>query len=172
MGAMAKQRKDLDKKLQASTGKLNRAIAAQAALEDVRFRKTVKNIKAARAEATRAVKRACNYFGTQIIAATAKINQQETLLASEIAVVSGMQTKNRQQQEQVNRRVNKEMDAIRKTANYRYSTSKRARGKLKQLMDENKKAAHEEVQMLNKLFTNKLNKVRAKANSDARAAGT
>merc|ERR1712023_538912 len=74
-------------------------------------------------------------------------------------------------QEQVNRRVNKEMDAIRKTANYRYSTSKRARGKLKQLMDENKKAAHEEVQMLNKLFTNKLNKVRAKANSDARAAG-
>jgi len=63
------------------------------------------------------------------------------------------------------------MDAIRKTANYRYSTSKRARGKLKQLMDENKKAAHEEVQMLNKLFTNKLNKVRAKANSDARAAG-
>merc|ERR1711871_1617009 len=75
------------------------------------------------------------------------------------------------QQEQVNRRVNKEMNAIRKTANYRYSTSKRARGKLKQLMDENKKAAHEEVQMLNKLFTNKLNKVRAKANSDARAAG-
>merc|ERR1711871_284424 len=75
------------------------------------------------------------------------------------------------QQEQVNRRVNKEMNAIRKTANYRYSTSKRARGKLKQLMDENKKAAHEEVMQLNKLFTNKLNKVRAKANSDARAAG-
>merc|ERR1712193_362077 len=169
--AMAKQRKDLDKKLQASTGRLNRAIAAQAALEDVRFRKTVKNIKIARAEATRKVKEARSYFGTQIIAATAKINQQETRLASEIAVVSGMQTKNRQQQEQVNRRVNKEMDAIRKTANYRYSTSKRARGKLKQLMDENKKAAHEEVQMLNKLFTNKLNKVRAKANSDARAAG-
>merc|ERR1712054_552710 len=162
--AMAKQRKDLDKKLQASTGRLNRAIAAQAALEDVRFRKTVKNIKIARAEATRKVKEARSYFGAQI-------NQQETRLASEIAVVSGMQTRNRQQQEQVNRRVNKEMDAIRKTANYRYSTSKRARGKLKQLMDENKKAAHEEVQMLNKLFTNKLNKVRAKANSDARAAG-
>jgi hypothetical protein len=169
--AMAKQRKDLDKKLQASTGRLNRAIAAQAALEDVRFRKTVKNINKARAAATRNVKAARSYFGTQIIAATTKINQQETRLASEIAVVSGMQTKNRQQQEQVNRRVNKEMDAIRKTANYRYSTSKRARGKLKRLMDENKKAAHEEVQMLNKLFTNKLNKVRAKANSDARAAG-
>merc|ERR1711937_118112 len=133
--AMAKQRKDLDKKLQASTGRLNRAIAAQAALEDVRFRKTVKNIKIARADATRKVKEARSYFGTQIIAATAKINQQETRLASEIAVVSGMQTKSRQQQEQVNRRVN------------------------------------EEVQMLNKLFTNKLNKVRAKANSDARAAG-
>merc|ERR1711881_59859 len=169
--AMAKQRKDLDKKLQASTGRLNRAIAAQAALEDVRFRKTVKNIDAARKEATRKVKAARNYFGTEIIAATAKINQQETRLASEIAVVSGMQTKNRQQQATVNRRVNKEMAAIRKTANYRYSTSKRARGKLKQLMDENKKAAHEEVVQLNKLFTNKLNKVRAKANSDARAAG-
>merc|ERR1712072_1525601 len=64
-----------------------------------------------------------------------------------------------------------EMAAIRKTANYRYSASKRARGKLKQLMDQNKKAAHQEVQMLNKLFTNKLNKVRAKADSDARAAG-
>merc|ERR1711968_331921 len=82
--AKVKQRKDLDKKLQASTGRLNRAIAAQAALEDVRFRKTVKNIKIARAEATRKVKEARSYFGTQIIAATAKINQQETRLASEI----------------------------------------------------------------------------------------
>merc|ERR1711959_372169 len=107
----------------------------------------------------------------EIAAATIKINQQETRLASEIAVVSGMQTKNRQQQAIVNRRVNNEMAKIRKTANFRYSESKRARGKLKVLMDQNKKAAHEEVQMLNKLFTNKLNKVRAKADSDARAAG-
>merc|ERR1711959_727476 len=107
----------------------------------------------------------------EIAAATIKINQQETRLASEIAVVSGMQTKNRQQQAIVNRRVNNEMAKIRKTANFRYSESKRARGKLKVLMDENKKAAHEEVQQLNKLFTNKLNKVRAKADSDARAAG-
>jgi hypothetical protein len=169
--AMSKQRKELDEKLQASTSRLNKAIAAQAALEDVRFRKTVKDIKKARKEATAAVKAARSYFGTEIAAATIKINQQETRLAAEIAVVSGMQTKNRQQQAVVNRRVNNEMAKIRKTANFRYSESKRARGKLKVLMDENKKAAHEEVQQLNKLFTNKLNKVRAKADSDARAAG-
>merc|ERR1711985_20588 len=42
----------------------------------------------------------------------------------------------------------------------------RARGKLRALLDENKRAASEEVNALNKLFVNKLSKIRRRAASD------
>merc|ERR1711881_836158 len=52
---MAKHRKALDTKLASSVRFLNDKIAERAALSDVRFSKTVKNIRAVRAQATAAV---------------------------------------------------------------------------------------------------------------------
>jgi hypothetical protein len=168
---MAKERAKADAHLKSTINILNDKIAKQAALEDSRFRKTVKDIKKARADAAKEVKKARQEFGTAIITATSKIKAQEKRLMGEIAVVSGMQVKNTAQQRVVNRRTQKEMGTIRKTANERYSKSKRARGRLARLLDENKKAAQQEVQALDKLFTSKLNEVRKKADSDAKAAG-
>jgi len=55
---------------------------------------------------------------------------------------------------------------ITKLSNDRHSASVRARGKLRALLDENKRAASEEVRALNKLFNNKLSKIRRRAAKD------
>merc|ERR1712072_1459198 len=158
-------------KLKREVGIINDKIAKQAALEDSRFKKTVKNIAAARAAATAQVKAARKSFATRIQTTTAAIKDQESRLLGEIKVVGEEVISHRANQLRVNRRTQAEMKRIRKMANHRYSVSKRARGKLRRLLDENKKAAHEEVKALDGLFNNKLSKVRTRATNDARAAG-
>merc|ERR1712178_480241 len=169
--AMTKQRRAQNIKLKRETGIINDKIAKQAALEDSRFRKTVKSIAAARAAATAQVKSARKSFATRIQTTTAAIKDQESRLLGEIKVVGEELISHKATQLRVNRRTQAEMARIRAMANHRYSVSKRARGKLRRLLDENKKAAHEEVKALDGLFTRKLAKVRTKATNDARAAG-
>merc|ERR1719174_418006 len=135
---IAAQRKALDAKMAASVRQLNDKIAERAALADVRFSKTVKNIAAVRAKSTR------------IVALTASIKESETRLMGEVRVVSGEVTSDKAAQIRVNRRVNKEMGFIVKTANVRHSQSKRARGKLRAILNANKAAASEEVAALAK----------------------
>merc|ERR1712036_210112 len=67
-----------------------------------------------------------------------------------ISIVSGEVMRDRQAQIRVNRRVNKEMAMIVNTANVRHSQSKRARGKLRAILNANKAAASEEVAALAK----------------------
>merc|ERR1712096_259647 len=93
--AMAKQRASLDKRLASATHQLNNKLAEQAALQDARFVKTVKNISAAKASAAAAVSYARKNFSTQIVSLTASIKSQETRLRGEISVVSGEIISNR-----------------------------------------------------------------------------
>merc|ERR1712216_416645 len=86
---MAGDRKTADKNLQAAVVNINDKIAKQAALADARFSKTVKDIKAAKAEAAAEVGAARKSFATSIAAVTAAVKDQETRLAGEIQVVSG-----------------------------------------------------------------------------------
>merc|ERR1719355_385265 len=62
----------------------------------------------------------------------------------------------------VNRRVSAELKRIIRVSDRRYSASKRARGKLKLLMDENKAAASAEVKALSKSLKHKLSKARGR----------
>merc|ERR1719262_677052 len=147
---MAKQRKALDTKLASSVRFLNDKIAERAALADVRFSKTVKNIRAVRAAATRAVSFARKQMNTKIVSLTSEIKASESRLKGEISIVSGEVMRDRQAQIRVNRRVNKEMAMIVNTANVRHSQSKRARGKLRAILNANKAAAAQEVAALAK----------------------
>merc|ERR1711959_523384 len=147
---MAKDRKQLDNKLASSVRFLNDKIAERSALADVRFSKTVKNIRAVRAKATASVGFARKQMTTKIVALTASIKQSETRLKGEISVVSGSVMRDKAAQVRVNRRVNKEMGFIIKTANKRHSESKRARGKLRAILNANKAAAAEETSALAK----------------------
>merc|ERR1712164_54208 len=168
---MSKQRKQSNQQLNAEVHKMNRNIAKQAALEDARFQKTVKNIKAARAAATKQVRDARKSFATRIATTTSSIKDQESRLLGEIKLVGEELLSFKASQLRVNRRTTAEMKRITTLANLRNSQSVRARGKLRALLDANKKAAHEEVKALNALFTRKLASVRTKATQDARQAG-
>merc|ERR1711959_838806 len=85
--AMSKQRKKANQQLNSEVHKMNRNIAKQAALEDARFQKTVKNIKAARAAATKQVRNARKSFATRIATTTSSIKDQESRLLGEIKLV-------------------------------------------------------------------------------------
>merc|ERR1711904_764042 len=120
----------------------------QAALADSRFSKTVKDLAAARAQATNQVRQLRKDFATQMVTVTAEVKNVETRLVGEIAVVSGEVISNRANQLRVNRRTAAELKRITKLANDRQSASIRARGKLRKLLKENKRAAALEVQQL------------------------
>merc|ERR1712164_163175 len=163
---MAKQRARADSALAASVKSINDGIAKQAALADSRFSKTVKNIAAARAQAAKQVSDARKGFATGIARTVASVKDQESRLSGEIAVVSGEVARNKAIQLRVNRRTSAELKRITRLSNERHSASIRARGKLRALLDENKRAANEEVKALNKLFTGKLAKIRRRAAKD------
>merc|ERR1712036_99533 len=163
---MAHDRASADSALAASVKNINDGIAKQAALADSRFSKTVKNIAAARAQAAKQVSDARKTFATSIAATVSAVKDQESRLSGEIAVVSGEVARNKAIQLRVNRRTAAELKRITKLSNDRHSASIRARGKLRALLDENKRAANEEVKALNKLFTGKLSKIRRRAAKD------
>merc|ERR1711998_650787 len=101
---------------------INDSIAKQAALADSRFKKTVKDIAAARKEAASQVKSARKDFATDLAVLTSSIKSMETRLQGDISVVAG------------------EVARIEKLMNDRSSESKKARGKLRAILDENKRA--------------------------------
>merc|ERR1712159_683666 len=147
--------------LGAAVNGLNDALAKQAALADSRFEKTVSDINAARKEATDAVAELRSDFGSDLISTTALVKRIETDLNDRVAVVSGEVINYKAFQTAVNRRVKEEKDRVEALSNKRFSESKKARGKLRQLMDENKQAASAEVAALAKELDEKLDKARA-----------
>merc|ERR1712054_83684 len=155
---LAGNRAHFDKTLGAASTGLNDALAKQAALADSRFSKTVKDLAAARMQATKQVQQLRKDFATQMATVTAQVKNVETRLVGEIAVVSGEVISNKANQIRVNRRVAKELKRIVRVSDRRYSASKRARGKLKLLMDENKAAASAEVKALSVSLKHKLMK--------------
>merc|ERR1712205_227952 len=159
---LAANRANFDKKLGAATTGLNDALAKQAALADSRFSKTVKDLASARKQATNQVQQLRKDFATQMATVTSQAKNVETRLVGEIAVVSGEVISNKANQIRVNRRVAAELKRIVRVSDRRFSASKRARGKLKLLMDENKSAASAEVKALATSLKHKLAKARGR----------
>merc|ERR1719407_418030 len=159
---LAANRGRFDKKLGAAVAGLNDALAKQAALADSRFSKTVKDLASARKQATNQVQQLRKDFATQMATVTSQAKNVETRLVGEIAVVSGEVISNKANQIRVNRRVAAELKRIVRVSDRRFSASKRARGKLKLLMDENKAAAAAEVKALSVSLKNKLAKARSR----------
>jgi hypothetical protein len=147
---MATERKRQDRNLAGAVNKLNDAIAEAAALEDTRFKKTVKNIKAAKAAAREAVKHAKKEMLMGIAAVQAHAKAVESRVLGDIQDVSAMIVSDTAAQARINKKVDGELTRLVKLSNDNFSESKRARGVLKKLMDENKRIAHEETQALAK----------------------
>merc|ERR1711998_750471 len=147
---MANDRKHFDESLSGSVTDLNDKIAAQSALEDARFSKTVKNLKAARAEAAEAVAEARKEMTAGIAAATALAKQVETRLNGDIQDVSAMVISDTAAQNRINKHVTAEIGRLVKFSDKTHTANKAARGVIRKIMDENKAAAAEEVANLAK----------------------
>merc|ERR1712100_744022 len=104
---MAADRAHADRELASAFSGLNKALAKQAALNDSRFRDTVANIKAARAEATAAVGQLRKDFATQVVV-TALVKKTESQLTSNIAKVSAEVAEEKALQARVAERTKKE----------------------------------------------------------------
>merc|ERR1711988_1740883 len=160
--ALAHARSDADTALAAATRKLNDALAKQAAIMDSRFSKTVKNLNTARKQAGSAVVQLRKDFAVSLALVSAQVHNIEGLLISSISVVSGEIISASANKYRVSLRVDREIKRILTLANVEYSQSKRARGKLKILMDENKAAASDEVAALAKSLKSKLSHASAR----------
>merc|ERR1712057_29920 len=159
---LAKDRRYASQKLGAAVAGLNDSLAKQAALADSRFAKTVKDLGAARSQAAAQVKQLRKDFSTQLAGVTAFAKKVESRLVGEIAVATGEVISLKANQLRVNRRVSSDLKRIVRVSDARFSSSKRARGKLKLLMDENKAAASAEVASLATSLKNKLAKARGR----------
>jgi hypothetical protein len=165
--AMSKNRAQMENNLAGAVRTMNKKIGMQAALFDARFSKTVKNIKNARAEARKQVADARKSFATDLATLTASVKDQETRLNGDLEVVSAMHISNKAFQLRVNRRTNAELKRVLKLSNDQHSESKRARGKIRKIMDETKRAAAEEVKNMQRVFTGKIAKIRSRAGKDS-----
>jgi len=167
---MARDRKTMDRKLRSSVVMLNNKKAELQSLQDVRFKKVQKNIKKLKADTRAAVRFAKKNFTTKLVALTTMIKDQETRLKGEIAVVTGNIKGTRRDQRAVNQKVSREISNIVKTANKYNSASKRARGKLRAILNANKKTAAAEVAALAKSSSLAIALMRAKQASIRRKA--
>merc|ERR1719359_818356 len=158
---LAADKAHFDRKLGAATNKLNMALAKQAALADGRFSKTVKDLAAARKQATAQVKQLRQDFAVGLNGVTAESKRVATRITGMISVTTAEIATLKSNQITVNNRVTRELKEIRRVSNVRYSSAKRARGRLKKLMDQNKAAASAEVKALEKSLNVKLAKARA-----------
>merc|ERR1711968_4128 len=160
---MGKNREELESALGASVANINDSIAKQAALADARFSKTVKDIKAARKQAAGQVKDARKDFATSLVALTASIKDMDTRLTGDIQTVASLELSRQAEQIRVNRRTKAEMARIMGLVNDRTTKNAKARGKIRALLNENKRAAAEEVKALDALFEGQIVKIRSKA---------
>merc|ERR1711881_353872 len=127
------------------------------------------DLQAARHQASAQVRQLRKNFAVSMASVTAHVKNVETRLVGEIAVVSGEVISDKANLIRVNRRVTAELKRIVKVSDSRFSSSKRARGKLKLLMDENKAAASAEVKSLAMNLKHKLTRARAKNAHNRRA---
>jgi len=159
---MADDRAEADEALAGSFTQLNNDLAKQAALSDSRFEKSVKDIGAAKAEAAAAVTQLRKDFGTRMVEVTSLVKNIESRLTSNIAKVSGEVEAEKALQDRVNQRTASELERIETLSNKRNSDDIRARGVLRQVMDENKAAAKEEVAALRTQLTAGIEELRSK----------
>jgi len=145
---MAENRKHHDEALAAGVSELNDKIASAAALEDARFSKTVKDLDAAKKKAREDVMDARKMMLAGIAQAKETAKAAEQAMNDQVQKVSQQIISDKAAQLRVNEKVAAEMKRLEKFSNDAHTENKKARGVIKKIMEENKKAAAEEVAAL------------------------
>jgi hypothetical protein len=147
---MAADRAASDRALARTDIQLTQKIAKYSALYDARFKKTVKDVNAARAAARAEVAYAKKAYTTSIAKLRASIKDSETRLSGEISKVSSEYQSQKTEQAKINRRNLAEQKRIRKLMDQHQSSSEKARGRLRALIYKYRKLAKAEKNRLSK----------------------
>merc|ERR1711959_633151 len=142
---MAKDRAYLNQRFKSAMVNTNNKLTALTALSSANFAKTVKDIRAARKKATAEVASAKKYFKGALVELTAKIKQQENRLVGQRQAVTAMVESDKATQAKINADTDKSLRRIVRLADKRHTESKRARGFLRALFNQNKKIAAKEI---------------------------
>merc|ERR1711998_500057 len=135
---MAKDRAHADAALAHTTSRMNAALSAQKALQDKRFEQTVADIAEAKKEANDRVEGFKTSFKSDILALSAKSEEQVKKLNGRVTQLSGVVTSNKLEQAKVNANVNAELKRMIKVGNDRYAEHLKKDAELKDLMARNK----------------------------------
>jgi len=142
---MGENRAHAAEALGAAVTNLNDKIAKAAALEDSRFADTVKDIGTMKAEAREEIAAARKDLNMDIVSVRAFLTEVDTRLIGDIQIVAKMVVDDTAEQARINKHVDAEIKRVISLSDKNYSEDKRARGKIKEIMDKHKEIAQKEV---------------------------
>merc|ERR1711998_756487 len=163
---MAKDRHHADMMLAQTSQKMKSALAAQAALQDERFKQTVADIAATKAEADARVDEMKKSFKSQIISLSSTVNEHMTKLNSRVTTLQGVVTSNKLEQAKVNTQVTKEINDMIKVGNDRETALSKKDAALKDLMAKNKAENEKKMVDMSSEFYTELTAIRAQMAKD------
>jgi hypothetical protein len=150
---MAADRARADAALKHAASRMDAALSANKALQDRRFASTVKDIAAARTEATNRVKRFKSSFKIALLQLTGVVKRQTAKLNKRVTDLSATITHNKLAQDRVNNSVNAELKRMAKIGAQRYAEHLKKDKDLRKLMDKNKAETSAQMTRLRNSFT-------------------
>jgi hypothetical protein len=147
---MGKNRAHAAESLARAVANFNEKLAAQAALQEVQFKATVKDLAKAKAEAHQGVIQARKEFTMGLVDVKAQVKASESNIMGQIQKVSAMLVEDSAEQARVNAHMNAEINRVIKLSDKYHSENKRARGQIGKLMNENKIYAAQQTAALAK----------------------
>merc|ERR1711998_406099 len=163
---MAKDRHHADMLLAQTSQKMKAALAAQMAIQDARFKQTVADIAATKAEADARVDNFKKSFKAQIIQLSSTVTEHMTKLNSRVTTLQGVVTSNKLEQAKVNTQVTKEINDMIKVGNDRETALSKKDAALKDLMAKNKADNEKKMMDMSSEFYTELSKIRAQMAKD------
>merc|ERR1711970_1224218 len=158
---MAEDRHNADLALKSASSRMTAALDANAALNNERFEKTVKDIAAAKQEAEARVQAAETSFKCGLRHLSSTINDQVAKTNNRISQLSDVVEKHKVAQAKVNANVNAEMKRMTDLGNKRYAEHLAKDAELKKMIDSNKAATTKRMEAMGAHFTMELNAVKA-----------
>merc|ERR1711970_795720 len=158
---MAEDRHNADLALKSASSRMTAALDANAALNNERFEKTVKDIAAAKQEAEARVQAAETSFKCGLRHLSSTINDQVSKTNNRISQLSDVVEKHKVAQAKVNANVNAEMKRMTDLGNKRYAEHLAKDAELKKMIDSNKAATTKRMEAMGVHFTMELNAVKA-----------
>merc|ERR1711959_575734 len=165
---MAKDRPHADMMLAHTTARLNAALAANKALQNKRFAKTVKNLAHMRKESNDRIKKAKQFFKMNTLRLASVVKHQVMKLNNRVTTLQGTINKNAMLQAKINRNVNAELKRMVKLGNAREAKLSQNNKALKKLMKKNAAAVAKKIHGMQVRFTASIASIRKQMAKDRR----